>query len=132
MKNICGSIAILLTVISFAATRSLPNNHVTGGDLHTTGKNWRLTQREADSASQTDNVDPMVNKFTAEISNLSIPDYLKHLFINLTYSKEMVDLSESTTVNTIRSYENQAKSKLPIYINTLASVSSHIALKASN
>lgn len=95
-------LAIFLTLMSFAGARSLPNNY---SNQQTMGENWRLARREADS-------DPMVTKYMNEIANLSLSRYLKDLFINLTRSTEMADLSKNTEINKIRSYENQAKSKL--------------------
>lgn len=82
-------------------------------EQHVTGENLRLARDADDSTSKTDNADPMVDQdqFMAEIANLSMPNYLKELFINLTHSNKMHDPSENDKVNTIRSYENQAKSK---------------------
>lgn len=106
MKSVM--IIILLTVLCYAVARSLP---ITGSQ-QPTGGNWGLAQRDIDSTSQTDNANVIVDNFMAEIANLSMPGYLKDLFINLTLSNEIDDLSENAKVNTIRSYENQAKSKL--------------------
>lgn len=113
MKNVtCGLITILLMVISFAVARSLPNNYM-ASEQHATGENLRLARDADDSTNKTDNADPMVDQdqFMTEIANLSMPNYLKELFINLTHSNKMHDPSENDKVNTIRSYENQAKSK---------------------
>ena len=105
-----GLITILLTVISSATARSLPNNYMSQQPM---GEDWGIGRRAVDSmSSKTDSTNPMVNNFMDGIANLSMPSYLKDLFINLTYSNEIDDLSESTKVNTIRSYENQAQSKL--------------------
>ena len=98
-------ITILLAVMSFAAARSLPNNYMSSNQESTGG----LARGAVDSTSKTDNAE---RNFMAEISNLSMPSYLKDLFINLTHSSKADDLSDSMKVNTIRSYENVAKSKL--------------------
>ena len=113
MKNtMCGLIAILLAVMTFAGARSLPTGY-TDGKQQTTASHWKVARREADSAGHTTNkTDPMTNNFFEELNNLSMPGYLKDLFINLTRSNEIKDLPENAKVNTIRSYENQAKSKL--------------------
>ena len=100
-------IIILSMLLCYAAARSLP---ITGSQRPTGGKSG-LAERDVDSTSQTDNANVMVDNFMAEIANLSMPGYLKDLFINLTHSNEIDDLSEDAKVNTIRSYENQAKSK---------------------
>jgi len=103
-------IIFLLTVIGFAAARSLPSNYMTSGQQ--TSEKWRVARSEVDLTSSTNNANPTMNQFMAELANLSIPDYLKDLFINLTNTNETTDSSKNTKVNTIRSYENQAKSKL--------------------
>ena len=105
-----GLTPILLTMMSYAAARSLPDHYITG-DQQPTGGNWGQAQRDADSKSKTTNANPMVDNFMAEIANLSMPSYLKDLFINLTHSNGVEDLSANAQVNTIRSYKNQAKSK---------------------
>ena len=125
MKNtMCGLIVILLTVMGLATARSLP---ITSSQ-QATGEIGRLGRREADSTSQIDNADPMLNEFMAELANLSIPSYLKDLFINLTLSNETDNLSDKAKVNTIRSYENQAKSKLICILAYARYVGSYIAI----
>ena len=103
----CGLTVILLTVMGFATARSLPLT----SNQQATGEIGRLGRREVDSTNQMDNADPKLNEFMAELANLSMPSYLKDLFINLIQSNETGDLSDDAKVNTIRSYENQAKSK---------------------
>ena len=115
-------VTILLTVLCYAVAWSLP---ITGRQ-QPAGGNRGLSQRDVDSTSQTDNANVMVDNFMAEIANLSMPGYLKDLFINLTHSNEIDDLSDSVKVNTIRSYENQAKSKLYSELSTYTS--SHLRL----
>ena len=98
-------ITILLAVMSFVAARSLPNNYMSSNRETTESPAWGAV----DSTSKIDDAE---RNFMAEISNLSMPNYLKDLFINLTRSSKTDDLSDSSIkVNTIRSYENQAKSK---------------------
>ena len=122
MKSIMyGLITILLTVLSYAAARSLPNT----GSQQPTGGNWGLARREVDSTNKTGTANPAVDNFMVEIANLSMPSYLKDLFINLTHSNEIDDLSENDKVNTIRSYENQAKRKLYAIASILALKGSH-------
>lgn len=110
----CGLTVILLTIMGFATARSLPMT----SNQQTTGEIGRLGRRETDSTNQMDSADQNLNEFMAELANLSIPSYLKDLFINLTLSNETGGLSDDAKVNTIRSYENQIKSKADIYIYT--------------
>ena len=45
------------------------------------------------------------------LANLSVPSYLKDLYVNLTYP-DGIRSKEKMEVNTIRSYENKANGKL--------------------
>lgn len=69
--------------------------------------------REANSADEVTSTNPQVDDFIAELANLSIPHYLKDLYLNFTFSDGRV--GEGRKANTIRSYANTAKSKL-LYI----------------
>lgn len=72
-------------------------------------KNLMVTRREANSTDQLGVAAPNLTDIQTDLANLSIPSYLKDLYINLTYFNETYLLNEK--INTIRSYENQAPSK---------------------
>ena len=70
---------------------------------------WMMTKREAKSATI-----PEVTKFQTELAELSIPNYLIDMYINLTFPNGEARSSsnpEEIKVNTIQSYKNQAESK---------------------
>lgn len=78
----------------------------------------RELTREANSDLSADEVtstNPQVDDFIAELANLSIPHYLKDLYLNFTYSDGKI--GGGMKANTIRSYENTAKSELYIITN---------------
>lgn len=89
------------------AARSVPEGKVT------------ITRREANLESDYDeNTVSEITQLQTELANLSIPSYLKQLYINLTYPNEEAHLSsnlEGPKVNTIVSYKNKATSKLLVY-----------------
>lgn len=102
MKYTVSSLAVILNVLLImhrAAARSLPRKQ------ETTEENWTLTQKE-------------VNFDSLELTNLSIPSYLKDLYINLTYPNGVAHPSlnhhKDIKINTIQSYKNKAKSKLKL------------------
>lgn len=100
------NIIVVLVVIIMAdlsTARSLPNRR-------------RLTEREvireANSDTPADKMsskNPRVDEFIAELANLSIPHYLKDIYLNFTYSDG--DIGTGKKVNTIRSYQNTGKSE---------------------
>jgi len=53
------------------------------------------------------------------LANLSIPSYLKDLFINFTYP-DGLGKNDKMAINTIRSYENTARSELRLLFSTIA------------
>ena len=67
---------------------------------------WMMTNREAKSATI-----PEVTKFQTELAELSIPNYLIDMYINLTFPNGEARSPEEIKVNTIQSYKNQAESK---------------------
>lgn len=69
----------------------------------------RKVTREANPAKETASKNPQVDEFVAELANLSIPHYLKDLYLNFTYSNGQI--GEGMKANTIRSYANTAKSE---------------------
>ena len=102
------SIVCLLILIILAApstARSLPNR-------------WRVAEREGTREANLDNsadeiaskLNAKVENFITELANLSFPHYLKDIYLNFSSSDGDVG------ANTIRSYENTAKSEL--YITT--------------
>ena len=81
-----------------AAARSLPSKQI----------------METRANSGNINTDSEVAQLQTELANLSIPSYLKDLYINLTFPNGVARSSsnpEDIKVNTIQSYKNQAKSK---------------------
>ena len=56
------------------------------------------------------------------LANLSIPSYLKDLYVNFTIP-DGLENNDKMAVNTIRSYENRASSKLKLLFSTIAQVS---------
>ena len=81
-----------------AAARSLPSKQI----------------METRANSGNINTDSEVAQLQTELANLSIPSYLKDLYINLTFPNGVARPSsnpEDIKVNTIQSYKNQAKSK---------------------
>ena len=53
------------------------------------------------------------------LANLSIPSYLKDLFINFTYP-DGLGKNDKMAINTIRSYENTASSELKLLFSIIA------------
>ena len=89
---------LLLLMVHLIAARSLPSIE---------GEDWTMTRREASSATDT-------SQLQTELAELSIPSYLKDMYINLTLPNGVARSSsnaEEMEVNTIQSYRNQAKSK---------------------
>ena len=95
---------LLMMAIHQAGAHSLPSIPQGEG-------NQKMTSKEANSESPASINE--VNQLESELANLSIPSYLKDLYLNLTYPSGVSRTSnhEETVVNTIQSYKNQAKSK---------------------
>ena len=107
---------MILNLLLMMVMHQFPGVHSLPSILQEEGENWKIAPREANSESPA-NIDANleVNQIQSELANLSIPSYLKDLYINLTYSSGVSHSSsnhEETEVNTIQSYKNQAKSKL--------------------
>ena len=84
------------------AARSLPRSEQMIED-------WMMTRRETESATISE-----VTQLQTELAELSIPNYLKDMYINLTFPNGVARSSsnlEEIKANTIQSYKNQAKSK---------------------
>ena len=102
MKYTVNSFAVILNILLImhqAAARSLPKKR------ETMGETWTATHSE-------------VNSDASELANLSMPSYLKDLYINLTYPNGVLHLSsipKDVKINTIQSYNNKAKSKLSVH-----------------
>lgn len=97
--------AVLLLMISLATARSLLNKQ------SAMEKKLMVTRREAKSEGS-GQTDAMIYNFTelqADLANLSMPSYLKDLYINLTYFG--IDYPNDEKINTIRTYKNQPKCK---------------------
>lgn len=105
MKNKMISLAAaLLLMISLATARSLSNKN------DVMDKKLVVTRREAGNMSA---LSPNLTEHEADLANLSIPIYLRNLYINLTYLNGNNSLDKK--INTVRSYETQATSKRCIY-----------------
>lgn len=85
------------------------------------GEKQTVIRREASSSdlssSNDDNTASELAQLKTELANLSIPGYLKELYINLTYPDGVLSSlsnDEEIKVNTIQSYKSKAKSKLTI------------------
>ena len=100
---------LLLKMMYLAGARSLPS-------MQRTGESWQMTRREVNSESPADvKTVSEATQFQTELANLSIPSYLKDIYMNLTYPNGVARPSsnhEEMKANTIQSYINQAKSKL--------------------
>ena len=97
MKHTMISLAAsLLLIVGLATTRSLLTKQ------NRMEKKLIVTRREAQSKNQTDAMTSNLTDFHPDLANMSIPSYLKKLYINFTLGRE---------INTVRTYENQAESK---------------------
>ena len=93
---------LLLMMMHLAAARSLSSAQPRTEDS-------TRTHREASSDTVSE-----VTQLQTKLAELSLPGYLKDMYINLTYPNGVARPSsnpEDTKVNTIQSYKNQAKSK---------------------
>lgn len=106
MKIICDS--VLLLMMYLVAVYSLPAMQ------QRTRKQWKMTRREVNMESSANfNATPI----DQQLANLSIPGYLKELYINLTYPNGAARLNyEHTKINTVQTYKNQGKSMLNNYV----------------
>lgn len=101
----------LLLVMHLVAARSL------SGRQNLMGEDSSMTRREANSdlsSNYDKNMTSEIAQLKTELFNLSIPGYLKEMYINLTYPNGIARPQsnyEDTKFNTIQSYKNQAKSK---------------------
>jgi len=104
MKFIVSGLAVILALLQLAAARSLPSKQM--ARLENNPGNINTVSEVQGAQLQT------------ELANLSIPSYLKDLYINLTHPSGVAHsslYSEEFKVNTIQSYKNQAKSKLSFH-----------------
>ena len=95
---------VLIVLGDSSTARYLPNRR---------GRKQREVTREANldiSAADTASKNPRVDNFITELANLSIPHYLKDIYLNFSSSSGELGMK----ANTIRSFENTAKSKLYI------------------
>ena len=118
MKIAFDGLAMILNLLLMMVMHQAPGIYSLPSIQQEAGENWKMTTREANSESPA-NIDAVleVNQLQSELANLSIPSYLKDLYINLTYPSGVSRPSsndEETEVNTIQSYKNQAKSKFNV------------------
>ena len=98
----------LLLVTYLATARSLPLKQ------KMTGENRMVTRREANSGSSSNYNENTILELQINLANLSIPSYLKALYINLTSPNGVARPSSNQgdiKINTIQSYKNKAESK---------------------
>ena len=102
----------LLLMIGSATARSLSSKQ------NAMIKKLKVTRREAQSKGQNDAVISNFTKLQADIASMSIPSYLKDLYINLTLGG---DILSDNRINTVRAYKDQAncKDNHVIYITLL-------------
>ena len=100
----------MMVIIHLAGARSLPTVELIARE------NQKMTRREANPESSTGiSTVSEVTQLQRELDSLSIPSYLKDMYINLTYPDGAARPShdeEETEANTIQSYMNQAKSEI--------------------
>ena len=89
--------ATLLLLVGLATARSLPNKQ------NTMEKKLMVTRREAQSEGQMDAMASNLTELQADLVNISIPSYVKNLFI--------FGFPSDSKINTVRAYENRAESK---------------------
>jgi len=106
MKIIFNSLAMALNLtlmmMHLVAARSLPRSEQMIED-------YMMKHRETKSATISG-----VTQFQTELAELSLPSYLKDMYINLTFPNGVARSSsnlEEIKANTIQSYKSQAKSK---------------------
>ena len=102
MTLLAAVMLLLFMMMSLATARSLPDKEME--------KKLMLTRREAELENQTDAVTYNLTDIQDDLVNLSIPNNLKELYINLTYFGGD-QLLHDLKINTVRAYENQAKCK---------------------
>lgn len=104
-------LSLMMTVLmQLVGARSLPSIQPT------VRANRKMARRGANPESSTSlNTVSEVTQLQYELDSLSIPSYLKDMYLNLTYpdgAARPSDDEEETEANTIQSYMNQAKSEL--------------------
>ena len=113
MKLLLSDLAVILNLLLMmhaTAAHSLP----------AMGDNVIVSRREADSdlpGVSSDHKDDMVSQFQAELANLSMPSHLKDIFSSFNGIAGLSLNHEDTEINTIQSYENEAKSKFNFNFN---------------
>ena len=116
MLGVSNLVMILNLLLMMATAHSLPPRK-----QQMLGEKQTVIRREASSLDLSSNMNEnMVSKLAhlkTELANLSIPSYLKELYINLTYPDGVLSSlsnDEVIKVNTVQSYKSKAKSKLTI------------------
>ena len=92
-------------MIGSAKARSLP-------DRQNAMVKLTVARREVQPEDQNDAVISNFMKLKADLASMSIPSYLKDLYINITLGG---DVLSDNRINTVRTYEDQANCK-NIYI----------------
>ena len=99
------SVCLLLTISHFTA-HSVPIRHLVEEQQPV-----KVTRREANSDSENIDDNLEINEFARELTNATLPSYLKDLFANFNFPSELAHTLKNqkmTKANTIRSFENQA------------------------
>ena len=100
---------VLLLTISHFTVHSVPIR-----DMVEEQQPVKVTRREASAASKPLNNNLKGNEFARELDSVSLPSYLKDLYVNYNFPSEAVNAVKNQKMaeaNTIRSFENQAIGK---------------------
>ena len=112
MKLTVSSLAVILNLLLMtylAVAHSLPVQQ------EMMGANMMVIRREASPGSSSNyngNTISEVTQLQTDLANISIPSYLKALYINLTYPNRVAHPSSNygnAKINTIQSYKNKAE-----------------------
>jgi len=103
MKFTVFPITLLLT-ISYFTVHSVPISYMVDGQ-----QSVKMTRMKVNSSSAAKNINDKF--YIPKLLNVLLPSYLNDLYINFSLNDGSQYITE---INTIRSYRNQAKSKLNV------------------
>ena len=106
------SVCLLLTISHFTV-HSVPIRHLVEEQQPV-----KVTRREANSDSENIDDNFKMSEFASELTNATLPSYLKDLFVNFYFPSEPAHTlkdQKMTKANTIRSFENQAMGTCAVY-----------------
>ena len=103
--NSLAAVLSILLILLLTAAYSMPasKQQRTGGN--------KVTHKEGTDLESSLNISTTseVSQLQTELASLSIHSYLKELYINLTYSNQLLLTNEEMEVSTVQSYKNQVK-----------------------